>query len=364
MLSRRSTFPRRGPVSERVFGKAYQEAEHGGAWLAAGLFAIALFLLVASLSIYEITRPDRAQAILSAGIASLTDIDQTLEENIPLLREEARSSAEAALEMPGYPIPATLTRVEALTADTATIRALLLNRSAKLVYATGLDAFDETGEQSSDLFSISTVIRELVGFLTGDVHGRAQWVAIVSLVAATVLGATTLALNRGFARFTSFGLAVLLAAAPGYFVARGGSELIDRFGSGDAFVFDLQMAVLAMLDVPERNFLIAGSLGLIIAVSGWLLRLTANAFFPDEALDPLAYDEGPTLPFAAVPGPGYQTARHEGVRLPILPRLSALKERLRAVSFPTRPSPRPAPSAPSAPSGPEPEVGGVRDDER
>ena len=262
MLSRRSTFPRRGPVSERVFGKAYQEAEHGGTWLAAGLFAIALFLLVASLSIYEITRPDRAQAILSAGIASLTDIDQTLEENIPLLREEARSSAEAALEMPGYPIPATLTRVEALTADTATIRALLLSRSAKLVYATGLDAFDETGEQSSDLFSISTVIRELVGFLTGDVHGRAQWVAIVSLVAATVLGATTLALNRGFARFTTFGLAVLLAAAPGYFVARGGSELIARFGSGDAFVIDLQMAVLAMLDVPERNFLIAGSLGL------------------------------------------------------------------------------------------------------
>ena len=51
MLSRRSTFSRRGPVSERVFGKAYAEAEHGGAWLAAGLFAIALFLFVASLSV-------------------------------------------------------------------------------------------------------------------------------------------------------------------------------------------------------------------------------------------------------------------------------------------------------------------------
>ena len=155
--------------------------------------------------------------------------------------------------MPGYPLPVTLSRVEALTADTATIRALVLDRSAKLVYATGLDAFDETGEQSADLFSISTVIRELVGFLTGDVHARARWVALVGLIVATVLGAATLALNRGFSRFTSFGLAVLLASAPGYFLARGGSYLIDRFGSSDAFVIDLQSTVQAMLDVPERN---------------------------------------------------------------------------------------------------------------
>ena len=122
------------------------------------------------------------------------------------------------------------------------------------------------------------------------------------------------------------------------------------------------MAVQAMLDVPERNFLIAGSLGLIVAVSGWLLRLIANAFFPDESLDPLAYDEGPTLPFAAVPGPGRQLAPEEGVRLPFLPRLSGLTERLRAVSLPARPSPRPAPAGPEP--EPEPEVGGVREDER
>ncbi len=231
MLNRRSTFPRRGPVSERVFGKAYAEAEHGGTWLAAGIFAIAFFLFIASLSVYEMTRPDRAQTLLATGIASLTDIDQTLEEGIPALRDEARASTEETVEMPDYPLPVTLTRVEALTADAATIRALLLDRSAKLVYATGLDAFDETGEQSVDLFSISTLIRELVGFLTGDVHDRARWVALGALVLATLMGAATLALNRGFSRFTSFGLAVLLASAPGYFVARGGSYLIDRFGS-------------------------------------------------------------------------------------------------------------------------------------
>lgn len=353
MLSRRSTFPRRGPVSERVFGQAYAEAEHGGVWLAAGLFAIALFLFVTSLSVYEITRPARAQSLLAVGIASLADIDQSLAENVPLLREEARSSLDPGIEIPGYPLPVTLSRVEALTADTATLRALVLDRSAKLVYATGLDAFDETGEQSADLFSISTVLRELVGFLTGDVHDRARWVVVASLVVATAMGAATLALNRGFSRFSSFGLAVLLASAPGYFVVRGGSYLIDRFGAEDAFVIDLQLIVQAMLDVPERNFLITGSLGLAIAVAGRACGLLANRFFSDESLDPIAYDDGPIFPFSAVPGPAHELSRG-GIRLPGLPDMSRLRERLGGLSLSSRPAPQPR----------EPEVGGVPDDDR
>ncbi len=353
MLSRRSNFPRRGPVSERVFGKAYAEAEHGGTWLASGLFAIALFLFIASLSVYEITRPDRAESLLAAGIASLTDIDETLEENLPALRDEARASTEEAVHLPEYPLPITLSRLEALTADTPTLRAIVLDRSAKLVYATGLDAFDETGEQASELFSIYNVIRELVGFLTGDVHDRARWVALASLVLASVLGAATLALNRGFARFTSFGLAVLLAAAPGYFIARGGTYLIDRFGSEDPFVLDLQVLVQIMLDVPERNFLIAGSLGLIIAFAGRVLGIIANQLFSDESLDPNAYDTGPTLPFTAVPGPTHELSRGGGLRLP---GLSGLRQRLSGLSLPARP-----PASPPPPPR-EPEVGGARDE--
>ena len=86
-MSRRPSSP---PQNVRIFGHAYSSAEHGGAVLAAGLFAIALFLLLASLSVYEITRPNRAATILAAGIASLTDIDQTLAENLPQLREGGR----------------------------------------------------------------------------------------------------------------------------------------------------------------------------------------------------------------------------------------------------------------------------------
>lgn len=340
MLSRRSNFPRRGPVSERVFGRAYSEAEHGGTWLASGLFAIALFLFVVSLSVYDITKPIRAQTLLAAGIASLTDIDRTLETNLPALREEARTSSEEHLEVPGYPLPVTLSRVEALTADTPTVRALVLDRSAKLVYATGLEAFDETGEQSSDLFSISSVIRELVGFLTGDAHERARWVVLASLVVATVMGAATLALNRGFARFTSFGLAALLASAPGYLLARGGTYLVDRFGSDDAFVTDLEVIVQAMLDVPERNFLVTGAVGLIIAVAGRAFGMVADRFFSDESLDPVAYDTGPALPFSAVPGPTHEQSDRVGIRLSALPGVSGLLDRLRPVpveSDPGRP---------------------------
>ncbi len=342
MLSRRANFPRRAPVSERVFGRAYAEAEHGGVWLAAGLFAIALFLLIVSLSVYEITRPHRAQTLLAAGIASLTDIDQTLEENIPALRENARASSEPSVQVPGYPLPVALSRAEALTADPPTLRALVLERSARIVYFTGFDAFDETGEQDADLLSITNVIRELVGFLTGEAHDRAHLVAVICLVVATLTGAATLALNRRFARFTSFGLALLLPSAAGYVLAWGGGWLIDRFGGEDAFVVDLQIMVQAMLDVPERNFLIAGSVGLIVTVAGWALGLVADRFFPDESRDPVDYDTGPPLPFTAVPGPAPEQADRARGRLTV-PGLSALRGRLRAMIGPARPSPPPAP---------------------
>ncbi|HCV00914.1 MAG: hypothetical protein CL897_04645 [Dehalococcoidia bacterium] len=327
MLSRRSSFPQRGPVSERVFGRAYAEAEHGGRSLAAGLFAIALFLFIVSLSVFEMTQPNRAQTLLAAGLASLTDIDQFLEENIPSLQEEARSSDESNLEVPDYPLPVTLSRLEVLTADTETIRALVLHRSAKVVYATGLDAFDETGEQAAEILSVSNVIRELVGFLTGDIHGQARWVVLASLIAATVMGAATLQLNRGFSRFTSFGLAVLLASAPGYLFARGGSYLVDRFGSEDAFVVDLQTVAQAMLAVPERNFLIAGSIGLTVAVAGRVLGLVSDYFFSDQPLDPMAYDTGPAVPFPAVPGPTQEFVDQRRVAL-FLSEGTGLRQRL------------------------------------
>ncbi len=329
--------PRHGPVSERVLGKAYEEGERGGSWLAAGLFAIALFLFLASLSVYEVTQPDRARHLLETGIASLTDIDQLIEESLPLLREEASSSSEPIFEMPGYPIPVTLSRVEALTADAPTIRTLLLERSARLVFTSGLDAFESTGEESTDLFSAYMVIRELIGFLTGETHDRSRWLLIGSLIAATVLGATTIALNRGFSRFTSFGLAVLLAAAPGYILARGGSYLLDRFGSSDAFLMDLQTMVQAMLDVPERNFLIVGALGLIVAVAGWLLALVNHFLFREEPLPPMAYDASPVLPLTTVPGPTPPPPPHGGgVTEPLIGAASALRLRL---SRPAEPPP-------------------------
>ena len=127
---------------------------------------------------------------------------------------------------------------------------------------------------------------------------------------------------------------MLLAAAPGYFIARGGTYLIDRFGSEDPFVGDLQVLVQVMLDVPERNFLIAGSLGLIIAFAGWVLGFVADRLFSDESLDPNAYDTGPTLPFAAVPGPAHELSRRGGLRLPDL---AGLRERLAGLPRPARP---------------------------
>lgn len=290
----------------RRFAPAYARAERGGASLAPGLFAIVLFLLLASLSLYEITRPDRAVTILAAGVAALTDVDRALAENLPLLRERAAAAAEGDdVEPPGFPLPAPIPREAALAADVPVLRALILQRAAASLYENGLDSLDRTGEQSADLFSLTSVMRGFARFLTGDAHGQARWLAVAALLAATPLGAATLALNRGFARFRVFGGAVLLAAAPGYLAARMASWLLARFASDDAFVADLQAVVQAMLAVPARNFLIAGSLGLAIAVAGWALGYAADRLWPEDA--PAAADEhGPTVPFDAVPGPVLQ----------------------------------------------------------
>ena len=290
---------------ERRFAPAHARAERGGASLAPGLFAIALFLLLASLSLYEITRPDRAVTILAAGVAALTDVDRTLAENLPLLRERAAAAGGDEVEPPGFPLPAAIPREDALSADAPVLRALILRSAAASLYENGLDSLDRTGEQSADLFSLTSVMRGFAAFLTGDAHGQARWLAVAALLAATLLGAATLALNRGFARFRIFGGAVLLAAAPGYLAARGASWLLDRFASDDAFVADLQTVVQAMLAVPARNFLIAGSLGLAIVVVGWALGYAAGYLWPEDA--PIAGDEhGPTVPFDAVPGPVVQ----------------------------------------------------------
>ena len=197
-----------------------------------------------------------------------------------------------------------LTRAEALGASAEMLRAILLKRSVDLVYAEGIDAFDRTGEQFADLFPLASIVGEFVGLLTGSAHERARWVAVAALIAATGLGAATLALNRGFARFRAFGAAVLLAALPGYLAALGAGYLLDRFGSDDVFMVDLQVTMQAMLAVPERNFFIAGALGLALLVAGRLLGMAADSLSPDVAPDPAAWDEGgPAPPFTAVPGP-------------------------------------------------------------
>ena len=289
----------------RRFAPSYASAERGGASLAPGLFAIALFLLLASVSVYEITRPDRAVTILAAGVATLADVDQALAEHLPRLRELAAAAEGDEVEPPGLPLPVTIPREEALTASVPVLRALILQRAARSLYENGLGSLDRTGEQSSDLFSLTSVMEGFASFLTGDTHARARWLALGALVAATLLGAATLALNRGFARFRVFGGAMLLAAAPGYLAARGAVWLLDRFASDDAFVADLQAAVQAMLAVPARNFLIAGSLGLALLAAGWLLGYLADRLWPDDA--PFFHEEaGPAVPFDAVPGPAVQ----------------------------------------------------------
>ena len=270
--------PERRQTRERVFSEAYSKAEGGGAAVAMAFLAISVLVFIAAYSLYQITQPSRATTLLEAGIVATTDLDPLLAEALPNLRQVAAETDEPLMEIPGYPLDVGLTPDEVLELDDEEIRALVLERSAAIVYHEGLSAFDRTGEQSIDFLSVSGLIDQIVGVLTDETHDRAGLVAVIALALATITGAATLAFTPGFARFRAFGVAILLAAVPGFLLAWGASFVLDRVGGEDVYIEDLRTLAGAILDVPQRNFLIAGALGLAVAVAGPVLGFASRRF--------------------------------------------------------------------------------------
>jgi len=275
----------RASLRDRVYGDATAPSE-GRLSLVASLCAICLFLLVVSLSVRQVTAPTHALPVLESGIAVVTDVNQLVADQAPPAREQAQTSSDQFFTLPGYPLDVALSRSELLGLGDEQLAALLLQRSAALVYAEGLGAFDRTGEQSFDRFSSQGLVELAVGQVSRSTHGRATTAAIFFLLATALFAILLVIIAAGWTRLRGLGVAIAVGAVPGLLIFAGLSRLVGNLGGADPFESDLREISSTVLRVPVRNFGIVVITGLMLVTASYVLPLIERRL-PGAARDEL-----------------------------------------------------------------------------
>jgi hypothetical protein len=236
--------------------------------------AVALFILIVSVSCRQATAPGQARNVLEAGLVTLTDIDQLLADEGAAIRQAAQDSQDEHFILPGYPLDIVLTRQEVISSTNEQLRDIVLERSSALIYAEGIGAFDRTGEQDLRTFSIQGVLEYGVGQVSEDTYDRATLIAMVSLAASALAAAIVAATTSGWGRMRAVGFAAIAAGIPvvvGFFLLR---LMVDQIGGDDPFISASREIANAALGVPMRNGLIVLGAGIVVvALSVALARV-------------------------------------------------------------------------------------------
>ncbi|MCL4241920.1 MAG: hypothetical protein KJ048_11260 [Dehalococcoidia bacterium] len=250
----------RASLRDRVYGQATATSE-GRRSLLGSLFAVSVFLLVISLSVRQVTAPANVLGALQSGIAVVTDVNQLVADDAPRARELARNSDEQAFALPGYPLDIALSRAELLDLNDQQLTALLLQRSAALVYADGLGAFDRTGEQSFNRFSSQGLIELGVSQVSRSTHDRATFASVLFALTTAGFGALLAATAEGWGRLRGLGLATVVGALPGVLIFGALYWLVGRLGGTDPFESDIRDIAGPVFQVPLRNFIVVAVAG-------------------------------------------------------------------------------------------------------
>lgn len=292
----------RTSLRDRVYGQATVTHE-GRRSLVGSLFVISIFLLLVSFSVRQVTAPGNATGVLQSGIAVVTDVNQLVADDAPRARDLARNSDDQVFALPGYPLDIALSRSELLDLDNEQLTGLILERSAALVYADGLRAFDRTGEQSFNRFSSQGLIELAVSQVSQSTYDRATIASLIFALATAAFGALLTASAEGWGRLKGLGLATAVGAVPGVLVFGALYWIVGRLGGGDPFESDFREITRAVFQVPLRNFgivvvtgavMVAGSLGF-----SFLDRRLTRAAPEPPATDNPGYDDFATDPTPA-----------------------------------------------------------------
>lgn len=269
----------RTSLRDRVYGEATTTSE-GRRSLVAALFAISLFLLLIAMSVRQVTTPANALPVLQSGIAVVTDVNQLIADDAPRARDLARNSNDEVFTLPGYPLDIALSRSELLDLTDAQLASLLVQRSAALVYADGLSAFDRTGEQSFNRFSSQGLVELAVSQVSGSTHDRATLAAVILALSTAGLGALFAATAEGWGRLRGLGLATAVGSVPGLPLFGALWWLVGRLGGGDPFESDLREIMRSVFQVPLRNYAIVLATGLAMVAASIVLALVERRMAP------------------------------------------------------------------------------------
>jgi len=237
-------------------------------------FGFVLFWFGLALSARQATASGPAQHVLENGIASVTEVDVVLAEQLPAIRQMSTTTDQPAFAVPGYPLSVELSQSEAANLPVKDLRALILSRSAAIVYTKGLGAFDRTGHQSLSLLSAEGILRLATGQLSAASHSRATDATLALGVVLALVTALLMVSQQGYQRrLQALGVGLLVGSVPGavlFTLVRIG---IGHLGGADPFVADLRTVAASLLLVVVRNFAILAVLGGLFAVSPWAFRL-------------------------------------------------------------------------------------------
>lgn len=292
----------RAIVRERVFGRMRSASADGRHSLLAVALAVFVFVGTGALGFWHATRPARTLDQLERGVSEITDVDTYVAATLPELKETAATSGQPAIDLPGYPLPVVVTADEVRGSSPEQFRDLVLERSAALVYAEGLPAFDRTGNQSISFLSSEWFLDRALNLVRGDWHDRARWIAIVSAIGAGLAAALLFARRPAAAGLQSVGLAVAAGAIPGLVFSAAGAYWFGRTG-GDPFSSAVGSILEAFFLVPRRDFLVATTLGAFFAAVGYLLPIIDHfvARRPAPAHEAMALSEPNTREHRQVP---------------------------------------------------------------
>jgi len=263
----------------------------------AALFGLLTFLLVGTVSIWQLTSGPVARQLLAEGIAALTDIDQVLASARPAMREDAAAGPGAAISVPGYPLPVAVTAQEAESASAAALRDAVLQRSAAIVYKDGLGAFDQTGEASLGFFSREGLLDSFVGQMSEANHSRAGIVLVVLAAFLSLVTAMLIVRSGNHRYLRTIGLPLFLAGLAGIAVsALILPFLLGRWWSGDPFSQTIDTIIGDAIGIARQNYLVITGLGLFLTVAGIVVEVIARRFAapdPAAAFEPISSSRRP-----------------------------------------------------------------------
>lgn len=252
---------------DRIYHDA-TSGRDGRRGLAVITLLVSVFLLVGAVSARQVTAPGPARDILESGIAVTTEIDRVIAEDHEALKELVRASSANTFAIPDYPLDVVLTRDEILNSSDAELERLVLERSSGLVYGSGLEAFDRTGDQSFGRFSSQGLLELAVGQISESNHDRANLLSLAFMLAVAATGCFVLLTGHGWGRLKGLGLGVLGGALPGLLLFGFAWFMVGAIGGSDPFVEELRDITRTTLSAPLRNYIVTLILGVALLALG------------------------------------------------------------------------------------------------